>query len=151
MAKFEFQMEAVLQYRRLIEGREQVLLDGLIRERDYWAWQDRQLEEASQNARRSAPDYARDGRYPMGGQDAFTARAARQQKQVAQRQAECLQRVALQQEKLAEARRSVKLLEKLREKAYEAWQREQNRQLEELAADSYQALRSRQQRQERTG
>lgn len=151
MAKFQFQMEAVLQYRRLMAGREQVLLDGLIRERDYWAWQDRQLDEVRETARRSAPDMARNGLYSMGGQDAFTERARRQQKQVAVRQAECLQRVAAQQAKVSDARRSVKLLEKLREKAFEDWRKDQDRKMEELTADSYQALRSREQREGRGG
>lgn len=146
MAKFQFRMESVLQFRRAAMEREEAIRNEILREREYWNWQCRQLDEARSDSRQNLPLVARDGLMVLQQQDIFLRRASRQHRQILEKQRECEGRLQLQLKRVAEAHQKVRLLEKLRESAFAEWRRDQDRQIEELAADMYLAKLNRENR-----
>ena len=65
---------------------------------------------------------------------------------LARPRADCLKKLAAQQKAMLEARRRVRLLERLRERRLSEWTHERDRELEELASESYLAGWARQER-----
>jgi len=74
---------------------------------------------------------------------AYRARLIAEQQALARRRRECEQRFAVQRQKVMEARRQCRLLEKLRESRRAEWRIAMERETESLAAESFLALWSR--------
>lgn len=99
------------------------------------------LEEAGQAARRDVLSSAR----PDGAELAQLAGCLRRLKDEDRRLAESKRRqeqqIASRREALLEARRRLRLLERLKERCWEEWRREQEQEIESLAAETFLARR----------
>jgi len=79
---------------------------------------------------------------PLAGRDLtalgnFRLLVKLRQKEIAGRRLECERELAARKAVLLEARRSCRLLERLKERRWGEWQQARDRELEDLAADSY--------------
>jgi len=72
----------------------------------------------------------------VGAMEMSRAWAAREQKRLAARKSELMQSIEVQNSCVAEARRGVKLVERLKVQNFESWKVEADRELEQLAAES---------------
>jgi flagellar export protein FliJ len=137
MARFRYQLERILDARKLQAEREEALYEqklAAVRQ------QQRQAQAFAESAERNeyAPSPAADVEAPPYERVSdwrFTVRRdlQRMQEAVQQLQAEAEQ----QRMKLVEARRAVRLLEKLREQRHAEWEKEEERKVTEIAADNY--------------
>jgi len=79
---------------------------------------------------------------PVAGADlaalgSFRLRTKKMEDELEVRRAECRRKLAEQQAAMLEARRRFRLLERLKERRLEEWQKACDRELEELASESY--------------
>jgi hypothetical protein len=79
---------------------------------------------------------------PLAGGDlsalgSFRLLVKMRERELAARRVECQKELSVRQAALREARRSSRLLERLKERRWAEWQAARDRELEELAADSY--------------
>jgi len=79
---------------------------------------------------------------PLAGRDlaalaGFRVHVRDQERTLAARRAECLQRIANQQNAMLEARRRCRLLERLEDRQFRDWQLVSTREIEQFAAESH--------------
>jgi flagellar export protein FliJ len=67
----------------------------------------------------------------------FRTRVKSEEARIGGQRAEAEKEVAVRQEAMLQARRSAKLLERLRERRLEEWEAQRDRELDELASDSF--------------
>lgn len=140
MAKFHFPLETALQLRRFEATREQARLEQLRAERDRLlaVAAALRLERDTEDRALSAPG-ATHASVALIAVDQFHQYVVESHRYLASNQQLIENRIAEQTARLVEARRRVKLLERLRETKLAAWRRDQDRELESLAADSHTA------------
>lgn len=141
MKRFVFPLERVLEWRRIRVEVERSHLERLLGEQ-------RRLEEAaaelataleesrgalSRQAAAKGPIEAA----ALAALEEFAAGARIQLETLRRRQAELAGRIQTQRTRLAAARRDLRLLEKLRERARAAWELDYARELEQLASELY--------------
>ena len=73
----------------------------------------------------------------LGALGSFRLRVKVRDRELALRRVECQKELSVRQAEVREARRSSRLLERLKERRWAEWQAARDRELEELAADSY--------------
>ncbi|MCS7315020.1 MAG: flagellar FliJ family protein [Bryobacterales bacterium] len=137
MKRFVFRLEPVLRWRRGQLELEQNRLRELAAERDRIRMRLRELEQhrreqESQLLSRDALSGAE-----LAALEAWRLRQRAERERCQQALLEAERRLAEQRERVLEARRRVRLLEKLRERRYGEWQAEVERQVENLAAESH--------------
>jgi flagellar protein FliJ len=137
MKAFEFRLERIAQYRRqqaeLAQARFQALLSELRRLEGEIA----SLDIQSADVRREVT-----GRPGLSGADLealdqYQRHLARQATALARKKPELAADVEAQRAVVIEVERQVKLLERLRERKFQEWSSEADRELESLAAESY--------------
>jgi len=139
MKAFEFRLERIADYRRQQAEvarnelqRMTALLDRLAAERD--SLEQRAIQMRANTM--SRPD--------LTGQDlmalsAYEDHASRTVKQIDLKKAEVAKQVDKQRSVVLETERNVKLLDRLRDRKFQEWQAESDRELDALAGDSHMA------------
>ena len=137
MEQFRFRLQRVLEWRasqlEMEESRVKHQVAAL-------AALDRSREElAAEGARAGAEVYSA---LRLHGSDLAWLAAFRQfvkmkDAEIAVRRGECLRQLEERRAAMIEARRRVRLLERLKERRFEEWKSDRDRELEEVASDSY--------------
>jgi flagellar export protein FliJ len=141
MRTFRFRLERVLRWRRtqldFEESRMKQLTAGL-----------RRIEaarEALEEARGAARREVLSSGHPDGAELAQLAchlrRLKNDERRLAESRLEQQRRIETQRDTLLEARRRLRLLERLKEKRLEEWQQEEQREIEVLAGETFLARR----------
>ena len=141
MKRFVFPLERVRQWRQtqvdLELAKLQTLFQQLARSQEGAA----QLARAVQTAERALEAEAGAGKVlqPMAltALDDYRLYAKREQAVLARQQRELGRQIAAQRNRLIDARRDFRLLEKLRERSHAAWERENDRETEALAGELF--------------
>ena len=147
MATFQFELQPLLEHRQRIEDEKQKTLAQQLRLREALERQLRELQETVVSDKHTMKqqligkvDVSRIRQHALHGHQ-VSIRA----QQLLMRLAQLMQQIDAARAELIEASRERKAVEKLREKRYQAWQREQNkreaRQLDEIAVQQYTRLR----------
>lgn len=137
MRRFQFRLERVLGWRRTQLELEEYRLRQLSAEMERI-----RSEEARLAAERTREEHQLLGRDQCAGEDlaahsAYLEALRRQGKQLEQRRQEQERRIAAQHERVMEARRNCRLLERLRARAWNTWQAQADRETEALAAEAH--------------
>lgn len=143
MRRFVFRLESVLRWRRSRFELEQNRLRELAAERDRIRLRLRRLEE---QRRRLEGELLASGTLSgaeLAALEAWRLRQRVERARCEQALAEAERRVEAQREQALEARRRLRLLERLKERRYAEWQTEADREAEALAAECHLARRGR--------
>jgi hypothetical protein len=136
MKAFRFRLERVLFWRetqlRLAEAKAEQLKSCLLRTDDAMAELVEHRAAALAAVRRDAIVSGAD----LGAMDRSRVWAVREEKKLAARRMELQQSVAVQNRTVSEARRAVKLVERLRARQYESWKAETDHEMVDLAGES---------------
>ena len=136
MPAFRFSLERVLAWRRTALEGEQAKLENLRAQLRAAENARSQLIEARlRRHQETASALVITGR-DLAGLDAFRIWAAREETTLAARAADLHRAIAAQAARVVSASRDVRLLERLRERRFEAWTAEEQRHLNLLAAES---------------
>ena len=145
MKRFEFRLDRVREWRKTQVDLEAARLERLFGEKH-------RLEEAAAELRRKVQAEEKklatamaagekvDGRQ-FSRLDDFRLHAKQEQYALANRREQLLARIDEQRRRLVEAQRNAKLLDRLKEKARDTWEKEYSKELEELAAELHLARR----------
>ena len=145
MKRFEFRLERVREWRKTQVDLEAARLERLFGEK-------RRLEAAAAELRCKVQAEEKklttalaagekvDGRQ-LSRLDDFRLYAKQEQYALANRREQLLARIDEQRRRLLEAERNARLLDRLKEKARNAWEKEYSKELEELAAELHLARR----------
>ncbi len=139
MKRFEFALKRVRQWRQTQVDIEMGKLQELFGELRRLRGEVAQLAGAVQAAEHDLEVQAGEGKVlqpvALSGLDSFRMFAKREQAVLARQQAELSRQIALQRRRLIDARRDYRLLDKLRERALAAWERENDKETEALAGE----------------
>ncbi|HPQ15932.1 MAG TPA: hypothetical protein PLP04_11925, partial [Bryobacteraceae bacterium] len=137
MRRFQFRLETVLGWRRLQVDTEEAKLRALFEElRQVDAARER-VEKERAEAERQVLYAASTSADELAALEACRAFAARELERLAAERRRCEERIAAQRQRLIEAQRKLRLLEKLREKSYEEWRQAADREQEAVAAELF--------------
>lgn len=137
MKRFRFRLESVLRWRQALEGIEEEKLRGLnARLHEV----ERARAEIEQVRRRLPGEVA--GRSDVSGVelaalDAYLRRLGAIEEELRQQRVQLDKQVEAQQQAVLEARRKVRLLERLKARRFAEWEAELARETERVAADNY--------------
>jgi flagellar export protein FliJ len=137
MYRFQFRLETVLGWRRLQVEAEEVKLRGLFEELRRGESARERVEKERAEAERGVLYAASPSATELTALEAHRAHAARELRRLRGERLQCEQRIATQRERLVEAERGMRLLEKLREKQLAEWNRAANREQEAAAAELF--------------
>jgi flagellar FliJ protein len=137
MKRFLFALEGALRWRQRRLEQEESRLRSLAAERDALRERIRQIGEARRGAERELLGQASIPAEDLAALEAYRLRLARERARLEQAEADCEGRLAAQRERVLEARRDVRVIEKLRERRLAEWQAEADRELEGLAAEVF--------------
>lgn len=137
MKAFEFRLERIADYRRQqadLARNELQKLTGLF---DRLAEQRRNLEQCAADTRANTLR-----RSDLTGQDlmalsAYGEHVVRSVQEIERKKADLAKQIQNQRSVVMEAERNVKLLERLRDRKFEEWRAETERELDAIAADSH--------------
>lgn len=145
MKRFSFRLDRVLEWRRSRMEAQQRELERMLAERARLEAEHALLDAALEAARRSVFEAAAPGRAVDGptlvALENFGRSVRQEQGRLARRRAELERSISTQRARLVAARRDFRLLEKLRERALAAWERDYAREVEALASELYLARR----------
>ncbi|MGH9672994.1 MAG: hypothetical protein ACRD44_07415 [Bryobacteraceae bacterium] len=134
MKRFQFSLEKVRDWRKLQQETERARLEMLIADRfrleQNMSYVDRERREAEQAALLSADALQ------LGALDDFRHYLARKKLKLAAERLQISDRIDQQRRRLVEAQRNTKVLDTLKGKALEQWQRQFDKELEEQAAET---------------
>ncbi|MCS6954406.1 MAG: flagellar FliJ family protein [Bryobacterales bacterium] len=137
MKRFRFRLESVLRWRQTLEGIEQEKLRNLnARLHDL----ERARAEIEQLRRRLPGEVARRSGVSgaeLAALDAYLRRLGAIEEELRQQRVQLHKQVEAQQQAVLEARRKVRLLERLKARRLADWQAELARETERVAADNY--------------
>lgn len=142
MKRFEFRLERVLEWRRAQLDIELAALGRLTAEAQAIDRRRGEIEAERASAESSLFASATAEAQQLAALDAFRAWAREECGRLANRRAEWERKIAEQRQKLLEARRRSRLLERLKERRRAEWDAEFNRELENLAGELYLARRT---------
>ena len=137
MKRFVFRLESVLRWRRSLFGQEHNRLRALVAERDAILLRLKELEELRQRAEQALLEAPAVTGSELAALEAYRRRLNLERARKQQELADCEPRIEAQRQRVLEAQRRVRLLERLRERRFSEWEAELNRELEALAAESY--------------
>jgi len=144
MNAFRFPLQKVLEWRRLQLELEEMQLR---RKAALLAGMDRQsaeLDESGRTAERQVREWNPLASGELEALGGFRLHVKRKQQEMLVSREECRQQLDRQQSVVLEARRRLRLLEKLKERRLAEWRAAEKKELEELASESYLAKWSRQ-------
>jgi hypothetical protein len=136
MRRFQFRLESVLGWRRVELELEEGRLEALFTERRRW-----EADTAEIEVRRGESEKLIDAQ-TLEGQELVAMihhrrYLERETARIAAARADCEKRIAAQRQRVLEAERKVRLLERLKERRLAEWTFEANRELEALAAETF--------------
>ncbi len=137
MTRFQFRIESVLNWRRTQLDAEEARLKQLVAER---AQADREIASLDTERARAEMQMREARAIPAGELWAlagYREGARRRAAALQGKRRECDLRVDAQRQKVAEARRRFRLLERLRERRWAEWEYLEQREQESLAGDAY--------------
>lgn len=147
MKRFRFPLERVRHWRQSQLDLELAQLDQLIGKLNRMEAERTELRRRLREAGAALQSTAAAGRQVDAGRlrelDDFRHYTAREEARIVTAEAEVQHRITQQRQAVTRARREVKLLDRLRERAYEKWDYEFQREIEETAADLHLAQWSR--------
>jgi flagellar FliJ protein len=135
--RFVFRLESVLRWRRSLFEQEQNRLRALVAERDAILLRLKELEELRQRAEQALLEAPAVTGSELAALEAYRRRLNLERARKQQELTDCEARIEAQRQRVLEAQRRVRLLERLRERRFSEWEAELNRELEALAAESY--------------
>jgi flagellar export protein FliJ len=135
--RFVFRLESVLRWRRSLFEQEQNRLHALVAERDAILLRLKELEELRQRAEQALLEAPAVTGSELTALEAYRRRLNLERARKQQELTDCEARIEAQRQRVLEAQRRVRLLERLRERRFSEWEAELNRELEALAAESY--------------
>jgi flagellar export protein FliJ len=144
MTGFRFSLEKVLDWRRTqlefeeIQYRRQL---AMLAELDH---QQAELQESGKSAERQVREWNPVAAGELEALGGFRLHVRRRQQEMAAPRAECRKQLDRQYNLMLEARRRLRLLERLKERKLTEWRAARDKELEELASESYLANWSRQ-------
>jgi hypothetical protein len=137
MTSFHFRLQKVLDWRRTRLALEEAnyrrhakILANIDR-------QDAELAAAAQSAERQVRAWNPLAGLDLDALDAYRLRTKNQRKELAATRTEAVKRLAAQQAQMLDARRKVRLLERLKERRLADWQAAFDQEIEQTAAESY--------------
>jgi flagellar export protein FliJ len=134
---FRFGLEKVLEWRRLELEREESAFQRKLAALADLDRRHAELEAAALRAEievRESKGISGTDLAALGG---FRTRARNEQQRLSSLRAACEKEAAAQRTAMLEARRRLRLFERLRERRWQGWERARDRELEELAAEAY--------------
>jgi flagellar export protein FliJ len=137
MKRFEFRLARVRDFRRQQLEAEEAKLEVLRSERQQLEAESLRLENEAAGTRNSLMVTGSVEAQDLVAADHYLHYLATEGKRQAAKMADWQQRVAKQQQAMVEARRRVRLLEKLEEKQLRLWKEEADREQENLSAELY--------------
>ncbi len=136
MKAFKFRLERVLSWRgtelAIAEAKAEQLLSGLRSAEEKLV----QLSASRVSALAALAQAASVSGTELGVLETTRIWAIREEQRLTARKLELLKSIEEQERRVAEARRAVKLVERLRERRYDKWQAETAHELEELSGES---------------
>jgi flagellar export protein FliJ len=137
MSAFRFPLQKVLEYRRKqlelaeVHYKQQLaVLGDLDRQRA-------EIEASGATAETEVRQWDGVAGGDLAALGRFRLRVKSEEARIEGQRVEAAKEVAARQEAILQARRSAKLLERLRERRMEEWQAQHDRELDELASDSF--------------
>jgi len=143
MKKFMFGLERVRQWRAEQVEAEKLKLRRLFDERRAVEAAASLLERQQAEAQRAILAQSSLEAQQLGALDAFRNHVRREKLRLAQRMAECEHRIAEQRRRLLEVRRQFRLLERMKQREWEDWNRALRAETENLSAEAHLAQWSR--------
>ncbi len=137
MRRFRFALETVLRWRQSRLEAEQARLGELVTELERIRLRIRQAEEDAQAAARDVLGAGAIPAAELAALEAYLRRLVQERARLSRAEADCQARIAAQRECVVEAQRQVRVIEKLRERRFEEWRTELDRETETLAAEAY--------------
>jgi flagellar biosynthesis chaperone FliJ len=137
MKPFRFRLEKVLAWRRTEMELEQYRTRRLAMELEETERSRAQLAVERTAAERAVLGAGSIDGAQLAAHGAYLARLVKRERELQQRRREQEQRLKQQHQLLMEARRRLRLLERLKARRQEEWLAEANRELEEFAAESH--------------
>ena len=146
MNAFQFPLQRVLDWRRTQLELEEVQLR---RQRSVLVAleaRQAQLAASGSDAERQIREWSPVAAGELEALGGFRLRVRDQQRDMAAARVECVQQLDRQEARMLDARRRLRLLERLKERRFSEWRAARDKELEELAAESYLAKWQRQDR-----
>ena len=137
MKRFEFRLARVRDFRRQQLEAEEAKLEMLRAERQKLEEESLRLENEATGTRKSLMVTGSVEAQDLVAADRYLRYLATEMKRQAAKMADWQERTAKQQQAMVEARRRVRLLEKLEEKQLRLWKEEADREQENLSAELY--------------
>lgn len=137
MKRFAFPLEGALRWRQRRLELQESRLRSLAAERDAIRERIGQIGQARRRAEQELLGQASIRAEELAALEAYRLRLARERVRLQQAETDCEGRLAAQRERVLEARRDVRLIEKLKERRLAEWQAEADRELEALAAEVF--------------
>jgi flagellar FliJ protein len=136
MRRFRFRLETVLRWRGVELELEKSRIEKLFAERRGLEMQLLEVEDSLRNAARLLEARTL-GAEDLAAFERYRRHLEREAESIAARRADCGKRIAAQQQRVVEAERRIRLLERLRERRLAEWTLESNRELEALASETF--------------
>ncbi len=130
MKKFKFSLESLRRYRGTLFDREKAKLEALLLERHNLEKRIEQLQAELEQARQRIRLLALIPVEELAAFQSFSRHVDLQCQRLAEERKAVEERIAAQKEAMLEARRKVESLDRLKEKRYESWQKEADREFE---------------------
>ncbi|MBI4877812.1 MAG: hypothetical protein HY822_24535 [Acidobacteria bacterium] len=146
MKRFEFPLERVLKWRRARLDAELAALGGLRTEAQAIDERRSAIDSERAAAERALAGAAILEARQLEALDGFRAWSQRESRRLSGQRAECERRIDAQRQRVAEARRGFRLLERLRQVRQAEWSAQLDRELENLAGELHLARIARLQR-----
>jgi hypothetical protein len=136
MRRFQFRLESVLGWRAVELELEEGRLERLFTERRGWEEEALALEARRHESAQLIAAKTLDGQQ-LAALSYHRHYLERQSARIAAQRADCEKRIAAQQQRLVEAERKVRLLERLKERRLAEWTLDFNREMEALASETF--------------
>lgn len=137
MRRFRFRLESVLEWRRLQLEMEETKLQRLFEELHQVDAAARRLAAELEEAARIVTTSAQVEAADLAALESYRGWVARENARLARLRADCQKRIAAQRERVAAAERDLRLFEKLKERRYEEWRVESDREQEALSSELF--------------
>ncbi len=137
MKRFQFPLETVLRWRQSRLEAEQARLRELLAEREQIRLRIRQTEEDAQAAARDVLSAEGILAEELAALETYLRRLSAERARLRGAEADCEARIGRQRERVLEAERRVRVIEKLRERRLQEWRAEVDREIENQAAEAY--------------
>jgi len=137
MKRFHFRLQSVLKWRFLQLELAEEKLQELFNERQRLEDSRASLEAAKAEAERSVLGAQRVAAYELAALDTHRRWLATQQQRLAEQTEDCKARIAAQRERVRNAERDLKVLEKLKERRLTEWSAAVDKEYQALAEEVY--------------